>query len=210
MTKLTSTSYTVLGLLALGPKTGYELVQGYSRSIGQISSRSDSVLYNEPKRLAADGLVEAVVEQRGKRSVAIYAITDAGFEVLEKWLTEPPTFPLLEADPIIRAVFSDFAELEHLRQTIVTFRAESIQRRDMLASIAETYLGDEGLYQERLHIVALSGRFVGYLLQAYIDWCDFALAGLETWAEDGDDQQEWAKNAMQHWLHEIGARQELI
>lgn len=206
MTKRTATSYTVLGLLALGPKTGYELVQGYSRSIGQISSRSDAVLYNEPKRLAKDGLVEAVDEQRGKRSVVVYSITDAGFEVLEQWLTEPPTFPLLEADPVVRTVFSDFADLEHLRQTVEAFRAEALQRRDMLASIGETYLSEEGLYQERLHIVALSGRFVGYLMQAYIDWCDFALRGLETWADGDDAQQEWATNAIEQWLHEIGTR----
>ena len=76
----------------------------------------------------------------------------------------------------------------------------------MLASIGETYLKEEGLYQERLHIVALTGRFVGYLMQAYIDWCDFALEGLETWGDDDEAQQEWATNAMEQWLHEIGAR----
>lgn len=195
----------MLGLLALGPKTGYELVQGYSRSIGQISSRSDAVLYNEPKRLVKDGLVQAVDEQRGKRNVVIYSITDAGLAALEQWLAEPPIFPLLEADPIVRAVFSDFASLENLRETIEAFRAEALQRRDVLANIAEAYLREEGLYQERLHIVTLTGRFVGHLMQAYIDWCDFALAGLETWSDD-DDAHAWATNAMEQWLQEIGER----
>jgi PadR family transcriptional regulator, regulatory protein AphA len=202
--KRTGTSYTVLGLLALGPKTGYELVQGYARSIGQISSCSDAVLYNEPKRLVADGLVTAVEESRGKRTVAVYSIIDAGMDVLRQWLTEPPAFPVLEADPIIRTVFSDFIDLDQLRDTIIAFRAEAEARRNVLAAIGESYLAGEGLYQERMHIVMLSGRFVGFLMQAYIDWCDWALTGLDYWPEDDEGRRQWARTAMHQYLHDIG------
>ena len=204
MTKRTATSYTVLGLLALGPKTGYELVQGYARSIGQISSRSDAVLYNEPKRLMKDGLVTAVDQPRGKRTLAVYSITDTGTDVLRQWLIEPPTFPVLEADPIIRAVFSDFIELDRLRDTITAFRTEAEARRNVLADIGESYLATQGLYQERMHIVTLSGRFVGFLIQAYIDWCDWTLTSLDNWPDDDQGRHEWARTAMQQYLHDIG------
>lgn len=143
MSKRTSTSYTVLGLLALGPKTGNQIVQGYARSIGQIGSRSDAVLYEEPKRLVKDGLAAAEEERRGKRTVAVYSITELGLRELEGWLSQPSTFPILDAEPVVRAVFSDFGEQEDLRATIEELRDESVARLAVLADIGEEYLGRE-------------------------------------------------------------------
>lgn len=204
MARRTPTSYTVLGLLALEPKSGYELVQGYARSVGQIGSRSDAVLYNEPKRLMADGLVSAVEEQRGKRTVAVYSITDEGLDVLRGWLAEPPEFPILDAEPVIRSVFSDFGELDDLRATITAFRDEAQARLDVNASLAGEYFAGRGAYPDRIHIVTLSGRFVGFLFTAYVDWCDWALASLDDWPDDTRGRHEWAHRAVAQYLTDLG------
>ena len=50
---LPTTSYAVLGLLALRSWTGYELVQQARRSLAFCWPKEDSVLYEEPRRLVA-------------------------------------------------------------------------------------------------------------------------------------------------------------
>ena len=97
----------------------------------------------------------------------------------------------------------------HIAELVVhtpgkTFRTEAEARRNVLADIGESYLATQGLYQERMHIVTLSGRFVGFLIQAYIDWCDWTLTSLDNWPDDDQGRHEWARTAMQQYLHDIG------
>src|SRR5688500_2470545 len=94
----TTTAYAVLGLLTLGEASAYELAQRMARSVGHVLPRAQSVVYEEPKRLAARDLVSVRSEQRGRRSVAVYVITEAGRAALRSWLEEPPGFPQLEAE----------------------------------------------------------------------------------------------------------------
>src|SRR5687768_13038704 len=99
-TRLTTTSYSVLGLLGLGDWTAYELAGLMARSVGLVLSRAPSVIYEEPKRLAARKLVRAREEARGKRTVSVYSITPTGRAALRAWLDEPSTFPSLDAEAI--------------------------------------------------------------------------------------------------------------
>ena len=46
---LTTTSYAILGLLAVKPWTTYELAQQMRRALGQFWPRAESKLYEEPK-----------------------------------------------------------------------------------------------------------------------------------------------------------------
>ena len=151
-----------------------------------------------------DGLASAVEEQRGKRTVAVYSITDAGADELQQWLSRPSSFPVLEAEPPVHAVFSDSGESEDLRQTIVAFREEAAARLAVLADMGEEYLNGRGLYQERFHVTMLTGKFVAHLMGAYVAWCDWALAGLDQWPDDLDGRNAWAEEAMAEWLREIG------
>ena len=56
MPALTTTSYSVLALLALQPWTTYQLAKQMERSLGFIWPRAVSRLYEEPKKLVAAGL----------------------------------------------------------------------------------------------------------------------------------------------------------
>ena len=66
----TTTSYAVLGLLAIRPWTTYELAKQVQRSLRWFWPRAERKLYDEPKRLAADGLATATREHTGKRGAA--------------------------------------------------------------------------------------------------------------------------------------------
>src|SRR5690606_29940480 len=55
---LTTTSYAILGLLAIRPWTTHELVRQVDRSLRRIWPRAQSKLYEEPKKLVAHGYAQ--------------------------------------------------------------------------------------------------------------------------------------------------------
>jgi len=75
---LTTTSYAILGLLAVKPWTTHELVQQVDRSLRRIWPRAQSKLYEEPKKLVAHGLARATDDPVGRRRRTRYTITAKG------------------------------------------------------------------------------------------------------------------------------------
>jgi DNA-binding PadR family transcriptional regulator len=89
--RLTPTSYLVLGLLAReGPSTPYALEQHVAATLGNFWSFPHTLLYSEPPRLEALGLVTETRESEGRRR-RMFAITSAGLERLNAWLDRPTT-----------------------------------------------------------------------------------------------------------------------
>jgi PadR family transcriptional regulator AphA len=87
--RLTPTSYLVLGLLAReGPSTPYELERHVGATLGHFWSFPHTLLYSEPARLAALGLVTETRETEGRRR-RMFAITTAGDSALSAWLDRP-------------------------------------------------------------------------------------------------------------------------
>jgi DNA-binding PadR family transcriptional regulator len=89
---LTPVSYLVLGLVACGAATSYELKQKVASSVGFMWSFPHSALYAEPTRLVELGLLSEQQEEHGRRR-RVYTITDEGRAELERWLREPATDP---------------------------------------------------------------------------------------------------------------------
>src|SRR5215813_2631780 len=102
---LTTTSYAVLGLLSIRPWSSYELTQQMDRSLGRVWPRAVSKLYEEPKKLASHGLARAVSEQNGRRTRAVYTITDKGRYALAEWLHDPGEGPALEFEQLLKVFF---------------------------------------------------------------------------------------------------------
>ena len=80
--ELTTTSYALLGLLAIRPWSTYELARQMQRDLRFCWPRTESNLYAEPKKLIAHGLASASSEPRGKRRRTVYSITAAGRQAL--------------------------------------------------------------------------------------------------------------------------------
>src|SRR5262245_33146679 len=90
--ELTPVSYLVLGLVACGASTSYELKQKVANSVGFMWSFPHSALYAEPARLVCLGLLSDRREDHGRRR-RVYTITDRGRAELEQWLREPASDP---------------------------------------------------------------------------------------------------------------------
>ena len=112
-TSLTPTSYLVLGLLAReGQSTPYDLKRRVAATLGHVWSFPHTLLYTEPSRMAALGLVTERREQHGRRR-RLFTITDAGLAALRAWLARPSSEPSELRDlGLLQLFFSDLGSPE--------------------------------------------------------------------------------------------------
>ena len=79
----TTTELAVLGLVAFGETSGYDLARTAARSIGHMWAPSRSQIYKVLPRLVAAGYARSrEIEQRGRPDKAVYRITPAGRRAL--------------------------------------------------------------------------------------------------------------------------------
>ncbi len=114
--QLTPTSYLCLGLLAReGPSTPYGLERQVRATLGNFWSFPHTLLYSEPARLDALGLVTETRESEGRRR-RTFAITPAGLDALTAWLGRPVRAPTELRDlGLLQLFFMDLASDEALR-----------------------------------------------------------------------------------------------
>src|SRR5688572_24106711 len=127
---LPTTSYAVLGMLAVRPWTGYELTQQMRRSLDYCWPKAESVLYDEPRRLVRLGLAQAHREAGDGRPRTRYEITGEGRAALTAWLRTEPGPPRLELEPLLRLLFADHGEPDDLRRALHAFRAWAAERHE--------------------------------------------------------------------------------
>jgi len=120
---LTTTSYAVLGLLAVRPWSSYELTQQMDRSLGRVWPRAVSKLYEEPKKLTARGLARSAVQQNGQRTRTVYTITAEGRRALAEWLGQPGEGPALEFEQLLKVFFADNGTTADLLATLAAAQA---------------------------------------------------------------------------------------
>jgi DNA-binding PadR family transcriptional regulator len=182
--RLTTTSYAVLGLLAIQPWSTYELTRQMDRSLGRIWPRAASKLYEEPKKLVAHGLADARQERVGKRPRTVYAITPAGRRALAKWLTEPGAGPELESEQLLKVFFADQGTRDDALATVAAARAWAEERNADNRDVAGAYLAGEGDFQDRLATNMIAGRFLTDFYRMVAEWADWASEQIEQWPDD--------------------------
>ena len=108
-----SLRHAVLGLLADGPASGYDLLKMFDRSLAFVWPASQSQLYGELNRLADDGLIE--VSNEGPRGRKDYAITDHGRAELEQWITDVEPDRIRRNEAMLRVFFLGTVGPEHAK-----------------------------------------------------------------------------------------------
>jgi DNA-binding PadR family transcriptional regulator len=105
--ELSSTAYVILGLLRMGPRTGYEIKAAVDRSTRFFWAASYGQIYPELKRLAELGLVEARPDDSGKRKRTVHRLTPAGRAELRRWLERPAETFELRDEGLLKLFFAD-------------------------------------------------------------------------------------------------------
>lgn len=179
--RLTTTSYALLGLLAVQPWTAYELNQQMQRSLHYVWPKSESLIYTEPKKLVDAGLARVTQERKGDRTRAQYRITAAGRRALRAWLDTEPAAPLFEIETILRVTFADQGTPEQLTGALRSARAWADGELARARPQLESYLDTGGPFPERLHLIALVAGFYGELFDLMRRYFGDAADLVETW-----------------------------
>lgn len=168
MTPLTPTGRVILGMIALGRQTGYDIKQLVDKSTRHFWSASYGQIYPELRRLEEQGLIEGQSEPRGGRARTVYTLTPAGHAALGEWLGPEGDPPFEVRDEgMLRLFFSDIGTPE---QRLGNLRAMRNTHQRTLAQL-------EALH-ETAHEIPPGPQLtleLGLGLHRWIvDWCDAA------------------------------------
>jgi len=180
----TTTSFAVLGLLSVRSWTTYELAKQVQRSLNWFWPRAERKLYDEPKRLVADGLASAHREFTGQRPRTVYAITGDGRDALRQWLDSPSAPRSTEFEAMLKVFFADAGSLDQLAATVDAIEAGAVERIQDLVGMVEN-AGDSG-FPERRHISALAIRLQYLQETAVLTWTRWARAQIAEWRSTAD------------------------
>jgi PadR family transcriptional regulator, regulatory protein AphA len=97
----------VLGMLSLGPRSGYDIKQVVDRSTRFFWAASYGQIYPELRRLEEEGLIEGEDAPSGGRSRRVYKLTKAGRAALREWLFGPTVTIEYRDESLLRLFFAD-------------------------------------------------------------------------------------------------------
>lgn len=184
MKPLTTTSYAILGLLAIKPWTTYELAKQMEISLRNFWPRAERKLYEEPRKLVAHQLATVQRETVGKRPRSVYRITAAGRQALRAWLDEPGALASLEFETLIKVFFGEHGSKEQLLANLDRIYSQATARAVIDAQWAQHYLTTGGQFPQRLAVISLVGTLQAQLNHTILAWSGWARHLADTWPED--------------------------
>ena len=129
--------YAILGMLSLGPQSGYDIKKLIDRSVAHFWNESFGQIYPILRRLEAEGLAVRRSQRRdGKPDSRVYSLTPKGLDELRRWLGAPARQEGFRSELLLKLFLGGrVSPAESVRQV----RHFQAQQRDLLA----TYTGIE-------------------------------------------------------------------
>lgn len=178
MAKKSKTRYALLGVLTLGPQSGYDIKQFIGESIGHFWQESYGQIYPQLKRLVTEGLATVkTLRQEGKPDRNEYTITKQGLDELQQWLKAPPELQPRRNELLLKLFFGGQVpapdNIRHVEQT-----------RGRVSNILEVLkLMEERLKQEQAGntdlpywLITLRSGTIYY--EGLLRWCEETIAAL--------------------------------
>lgn len=131
----------LLGFLARGSRTGYELRALMERSVGFFFGASYGSIYPALKSLAGEGLVRVEeVVQSGRPNKKVYTITPEGRERFRARLREEePSGDVLRSEFLMHLFFGDEHDPRRLLELAGEYRGRCEERLERLRGVEEEF-----------------------------------------------------------------------
>lgn len=128
----------LLGLVARAPRSGYDIVKCFDRTLAHVWSVHHTQVYPELTGMEAQGLI--VAGPPGSRGRREYSITAQGRKELRRWLySEPIDRSFSRNEPMLRAFFLGFLPPDDAKAFLA---AERDLHRETLALFDEDAASD--------------------------------------------------------------------
>ena len=130
-----SLRHAALGLLTIGPASGYDLLQSFNGSLANVWPATQSQLYGELGKLAEAGLV--TVTEEGARRRKEYSLTEAGLAELKHWLVDVEPTVIKRSDLLLRVFFLGVVEQDQAEEFLRKREATAIEYYGSLRATQE-------------------------------------------------------------------------
>jgi DNA-binding PadR family transcriptional regulator len=133
---LTPTGRVILGMIALGNHTGYDIKQLVDKSTRHFWAASYGQIYPELRRLERAGLVQGRDEPSGGRPRTVYELSDTGRQALERWLSseDAPLYELRD-ESMLKLFFSDLGAPGVAIECVRAMRSLQERKREQLRQL---------------------------------------------------------------------------
>ncbi|MBW2118087.1 MAG: PadR family transcriptional regulator [Deltaproteobacteria bacterium] len=177
--KESKSKYAVMGILSIGPVSGYDIKKKFEKSLSYFWSESYGQIYPILKRLATEGLaIRSIQKQTGKPDRHIYALTDKGRKALREWMIRPVGRLIGRHEILLKLFFGHQVSLEDNIRQVEHFRElQSEKLKEIIAS--EEMLKTDYKDNPNLTYWLMTLRYGQYINRAYLRWCDETLAILK-------------------------------
>lgn len=162
-----SLKFALLGLVALRPRSGYDIKRVVDRSIFYIWNVTATQIYNALRALRDEGLITSEsVPQQGKPDKQIHTITDKGREVLEAFANEPIREETVRDKVLLRIFFGNFADTARIEEELTAYLQRVRDEQEYLRGVEERVLAHPGPQHEARRFQLLSLRLKAAQLRA--------------------------------------------
>lgn len=173
-----STVYTVLGMLAMKPMSGYEIKKSIDESTHFFWNESPGQIYPALKCAQENNLISSK-QQKGTRNKTTYRITDAGRKELREWLSHAPEKFTQRNELLLKVFFGNNTD----QKVILNYLHESLHQMQIklrlykeIEAMTQQHLKDKTDGAKYWHITIQFGL---RSLQASIDWAKDSIRFLE-------------------------------
>jgi len=174
-----SLKHAVLVLLESEGGTGYDIVKSFNKGLGYFWNASHQQVYQELKKLNADGLLQCDVEvQTGKPDKKVYVVTDSGRKALQDWLAEPAKLPKINDGLLVKLYAGNLNSLSTLHEEVLGQRAHYADMLESFLAVEQQYLSGEEEQRQQWKMPYLTLKRGIYGLQAWLKWADEVLKEL--------------------------------
>jgi PadR family transcriptional regulator AphA len=174
-TTLSTTEGAVLGLIAFGERSGYDLARLAEDSVAHLWTPSQSQIYKTLPRLVASGLARRrEIEQQGRPDKSLYRITPNGRKTLRRWLDEAEEEPA--AGRVVFALklfFCEFASPRTAQVQLAAYRRFLMRRLERYDALRDGPRRFDSVYPA--HVLQHGIRRT----RATLAWIDETAAALE-------------------------------
>lgn len=177
--RVNTSQYAVLGMLSLGPQSGYGLKKLIERSIAHFWSESFGQIYPILRRLETDGLaVRRTGGAGGPRDRQVYAITKKGLDELGRWLVLPARPDGFRSELLLKLFLGGRIPLDDTIRQVQQFKAGQAKLLRTYADV-ERRLRRERARHPDLRYWLMTLRYGVRRATALVRWSDETLRALE-------------------------------
>ena len=174
----TTTVESLLGVLSLGPKSGYEMRQMMERSTANFWSESFGQIYPALKSMVRDGLVTVEDQGTEARAKKVYRLTALGERRLRLWLGVEAKPQVFRNELLLKVYFGDKADRGMIAAHVVAERERCEEKLERYEAALVRMVTQYALHPA-MPYWRMTARCGILQAKATIAWCDETLAELE-------------------------------